>query len=71
MWMTPMGICPVRGCTVHDVTLEFPGQIIKLSAYDKSSSLGVTLTKRGNAEVLAGNQMRYPDALTTPMEERK
>ena len=45
--------------TVHDVTLEFPGQIIKLSAYDKPSSLGVTLTKRGNAEVLAGNQMRY------------
>ena len=45
--------------TVHDVTLEYSGQIIKLSAYDKPSNLGVTITKRGNAEVLAGNQMRY------------
>lgn len=45
--------------TVHDVTLEYAGQIIKLSAYDKPSSLGVTITKRGNAEVLAGSQMRY------------
>ena len=45
--------------TVHDVTLEYPGQIIKLSAYDKPSSLGVTLTKRGNSAVMAGSQMRY------------
>lgn len=45
--------------TVHDVTLEYPGQIIKLSAFDKPSSLGVTITKRGNASVLAGSQMRY------------
>jgi len=45
--------------TVHDVTLEYAGQIIKLSAYDKPSSLGVTITKRGNAEVLAGSSMRY------------
>lgn len=45
--------------TVHDVTLEYPGQIIKLSAYDKPSNLGVTITKRGNAEVLAGQTMRY------------
>ena len=45
--------------TVHDVTLEYSGQIIKLSAYDKPARLGVTITKRGNAEVLAGNQMRY------------
>lgn len=41
--------------TVHDVTLEYAGQIIKLSAYDKPSSLGVSITKRGNAEVMAGN----------------
>ena len=45
--------------TVHDVTLEYAGQIIKLSAYDKPSSLGVSITKRGNAEVMAGSQMRY------------
>ncbi len=45
--------------TVHDVTLEYPGQIIKLSAYDKPSSLGVTITKRGNSAVMAGSQMRY------------
>ena len=45
--------------TVHDVTLEYPGQIIKLSAYDKPSSLGVSITKCGNAQVMAGQSMRY------------
>ena len=45
--------------TVHDITLEYAGQIIKLSAYDKPSNLGVTITKRGNAELLAGQTMRY------------
>ena len=45
--------------TVHDITLEYPGQIIKLSAFDKPSNLGVTITKRGNAEVLASQTMRY------------
>ena len=45
--------------TVHDVTLEYSGQIIKLSAYDTPAALGVSITKRGNAEVLAGSQMRY------------
>ena len=45
--------------TVHDVTLEYAGQIIKLSAYDKPAALGVSVTKRGNAEVLAGSSMRY------------
>ena len=44
---------------VFDVTLEYPGQIIKLSAYDKPSSLGVTITKRGNSAVMAASQMRY------------
>ena len=39
--------------------LEYAGQIIKVSAYDKPSNLGVTITKRGNAEVLAGQTMRY------------
>lgn len=43
---------------MFDVTLEYPSQIIKLSAYDKPSSLGVTITKRGSA-VMAGSQMRY------------
>ena len=42
-----------------DETLEYSGQIIKVSDYDKPSNLGVTITKRGNAEVLAGSQMRY------------
>ncbi len=45
--------------TVFDETLEYAGQIIKVSDYDKPSNLGVTITKRGNAEVLAGSQMRY------------
>ena len=45
--------------TVHDVTLEYAGQIIKISAYDKPAELGVSVTKRGNASVLAGSTMRY------------
>lgn len=44
---------------VFDVTLEYAGQIIKLNAYDKTAKLGVSITKRGNAAVLAGAQMRY------------
>jgi uncharacterized surface anchored protein len=42
-----------------DETLEYSGQIIKLSDYDEPADLGVGITKRGNAEVLAGTQMRY------------
>ena len=42
-----------------DETLEYSGQIIKVSDYDKPSNLGVVITKRGNAEALAGSQMRY------------
>ncbi len=45
--------------TVHDITLEYAGQIIKLSSYDKAANLGVAITKRGNAEVLAGQTIRY------------
>ena len=45
--------------TTFDETLEYSGQIIKLSDHDKPSNLGVTITKRGNAQVLAGSQMRY------------
>ena len=43
---------------VFDATLEYAGQIIKLNAYDKIAELGVSITKRGNAAVLAGNQLR-------------
>ncbi len=42
-----------------DVTLEYAGQIIKLAAYNKSAELGVTLTKTGIKEVLAGSKMSY------------
>ena len=42
-----------------DETLEYSGQIIKVSDYDKPSNLGVTITKRGNAEALSGSSMRY------------
>ena len=45
--------------TVHDVTLEYPGQIIKLSAYDKPAKLGVTIKKTGNYEVQPGQSMSY------------
>ena len=45
--------------TVHDVTLEYAGQIIKVSAFDKPARLGVTLTKSGLKEVLAGDRMIY------------
>ncbi len=45
--------------TVFDETLEYSGQIIKVSASDKPANLGVTITKRGNAEALAGGPMRY------------
>ncbi len=45
--------------TVFGETLEYSGQIIKVSDYAQPAGLGVTITKRGNAEVLAGNQMRY------------
>ena len=44
--------------TTFDEMLEYSGQIIKLSDYDKPSNLGVTITKRGNAQVLPGSQMR-------------
>ena len=45
--------------TVHDVTLEYAGQIIKLAAYDKPANLKVTVTKTGNQQLLAGDSMRY------------
>ncbi len=42
-----------------DVDLEYPGQIIKLAAYNKSALTGVALTKTGIKEVLAGSNMSY------------
>ena len=45
--------------TAYDATLEFAGQIVKISSYDKPAQLGVTLNKTGLKEVLAGNKMTY------------
>ncbi len=42
-----------------EAEIEFPGQIIKLSSYNKSVKLGVTISKVGNKEVMPGNTMRY------------
>ena len=42
-----------------DVTLEYAGQIIKLADYDKPAELGVSITKSGLKEVLAGDRMVY------------
>ena len=44
---------------VFDVDLEYAGQIIKLSAYNQSAELKVSITKTGNAQVLSGDMMRY------------
>lgn len=43
----------------YDVTLEYPGQIIKIAAYDKPAKLSVTITKTGVKQVLAGSKMTY------------
>ncbi len=39
--------------------IEYAGQIIKLSSYNKSVKLGVTIKKVGNKEVMPLNTMRY------------
>ncbi len=46
-------------CRSYDVTLEYPGQIIKLSSFDKAAELKVTLTKTGVKEILAGTRSTY------------
>jgi hypothetical protein len=43
----------------HEADLEYPGQIIRISAYDKSAELGTAIKKTGNIEVMAGDVMRY------------
>lgn len=42
-----------------DETLEYSGQIIKVSDYDKPANLKVTITKTGNKQLSAGDSMRY------------
>jgi len=43
----------------YDVTLEYEGQIIKLSDYDKPAELAVSITKSANAQILAGSKLTY------------
>ena len=42
-----------------EAEIEYPSQIIKLSAYNKPASLGVTIKKSGNYEVQSGQTMSY------------
>ena len=42
-----------------EAEIEYAGQIIKLSDYDKPAKLGVTIKKTGNKEVQPGTSMRY------------
>lgn len=42
-----------------EAEIEYAGQIIKLSQYDKAAALGVTIKKVGNYEVQPGQTMRY------------
>ncbi len=42
-----------------EADIEYPNQIIKLSAYNKSANLGVTIKKTGNREVQPGQVMSY------------
>ena len=42
-----------------EAEIEYPSQIIKLSAYNKPAALGVTIKKTGNYEVQSGQAMSY------------
>ena len=42
-----------------EAEIEYPSQIIKLSAYNKPAALGVTIKKSGNYEVQHGQAMSY------------
>ena len=42
-----------------EAEIEYPNQIIKLSAYNKPAALGVTIKKSGNYEVQSGQAMSY------------
>ncbi len=59
--------------TTFDETLEYPGQIIKVSDYDKPAVLKVEIAKVGNKQLLAGDAMRYDFTIANrsnvPLEE--
>ena len=42
-----------------EAEIEYPSQIIKLSAYNKPAALGLTIKKSGNYEVQSGQTMSY------------
>ena len=42
-----------------EAEIEYPNQIIKLSAYNKAANLGVSIKKTGNYEVQPGQVMSY------------
>ena len=42
-----------------EAEIEYPSQIIKLSAYNKPAKMGVTIQKTGNREVQPGQMMSY------------
>jgi uncharacterized repeat protein (TIGR01451 family) len=47
-----------------DAELEYAGQIVKLSAYNKPAQLGTEIRKVGNTEIIAGDAMRYDISLS-------
>jgi uncharacterized surface anchored protein len=42
-----------------EAELEYTGQIVKLSVYDKSAVLGTSIKKTGNREIISGDSMWY------------
>lgn len=42
-----------------EAEIEYPGQIIKLTAFNQSADLAVAIKKTGNQQVIAGDAMRY------------
>jgi conserved repeat domain len=45
--------------TPYLINIEYGGQIIKQSVFNRSATLGVSIQKVGNQQVLAGDSMRY------------
>ena len=56
-----------------EANLEYPGQIARLAAYDRSVALGTEIKKVGNVEIIAGDSMRYDmsvrNASNAPLSE--
>jgi len=50
--------------TPYLINLEYGGQIIKQSVFNRSAFLGVSIQKVGNQQVLAGDSMRYDFAVS-------